>query len=609
MGLKINKFKLIFFVIVSVLFASTVALIFVNLNNKTQEPSRANDELYPKTAAELNSWLHNPIYADATIHLTKNIDLRDVTWTPVGTMNEPFRGKLIGDGGMVTIRDITISPNPNGYNFVGENISRHDRNAMIHKYDGFFGVVYGATIENVRFENVTYNFEFNINNDHGTDANVYFGSICGRSFGNTTIKNCEVRGLTVDVTHMEDSGIYGYYCSGIVGITKSLKNEYDLNKYSIDYNVSSSETIIENVIVENADIKRTGAANSKVTADSNMYFSGITYGSWYLYQTTNSVTVKNAVLWNSHGGPALGDTNYGWVQSSWIEGTNWWRIGPDAYDGNSITKTNSHGYVGEIDGTTNPVLLNLEGLTYTDYHDTVNYTFFYNSTIKYNTWGEWETKGDARTFYPSIALTNDVEYVTTSIDLIDNFDGVSSISGGSEHFQMYHYDIITAPCYVDFDYSAMYGNITIQFASNYIRLTLKTNFNSTQTQESGNNYINYFVTINPNDVPITFEPPTLAGVYMSGNSSNIKLDPTSSITVELNKSGDNYILTYKFYNKTTKNDQAVVYTISHIYYVKSYYNGLTINEGETKELKVQDMGSNTSISPVIQLKQYNINFG
>ena len=103
-------------------------------------------------AQEVNSG--NNYYAGKTVVLTKDIDLKDAEWTPIGsaTMEHGFMGNFDGKG--YTISNLSI-----------KNIAL---DADGYAYAGFFGVTEGTDkdnqnyIKNLKIENVTINTEGHI---------------------------------------------------------------------------------------------------------------------------------------------------------------------------------------------------------------------------------------------------------------------------------------------------------------------------------------------------------------------------------------------------------------------------------------------------------------
>lgn len=99
------------------------------------------------------------------ITLTADINLKDITWTPIGTdLTNSYSYKGTFDGGGHTISGLTVT---------GSN-----------QYAGLFGCIGdGSTVKNVKLENVQ------ITSD---DQYAYVGGVAGYSRGN--IENCSVSG-------------------------------------------------------------------------------------------------------------------------------------------------------------------------------------------------------------------------------------------------------------------------------------------------------------------------------------------------------------------------------------------------------------------------------
>ena len=163
-------------------------------------------------AEELNKG--NASINDKTFKLAKDIDLKNIPWTPIGTTDKSgvsFRGTFDGQGH--TISNIIINENASAY-------------------DGFFASVWGATIKNVTFEGV----------------NVEESRLAARIINaETKLENVTVNGSKVDNLFgtIENTGIVTidgnkYIADGV------LAEEMDENKLGI-YSVKGFNWFAEQV--------------------------------------------------------------------------------------------------------------------------------------------------------------------------------------------------------------------------------------------------------------------------------------------------------------------------------------------------------------------------
>lgn len=133
--------------------------------------------------------------------LTKDIDMSEETYTPIGTSSKPYSGTFDGNG--YEVQNLTISSS--------------------NKQIGLFGIINGATIKNV-----------------GVDGTIigrsWVGGIVGFvSGGNTTIKNCWNK-ATITATEGSAGGIVGYISDGNNTTIENCWNIEKVETTSANYN-------------------------------------------------------------------------------------------------------------------------------------------------------------------------------------------------------------------------------------------------------------------------------------------------------------------------------------------------------------------------------------
>ena len=226
--------------------------------------------------------------------------LEGLSWVPIGTKSEPFKGILLGNGKKIT----------------GMNINNGSSS-----YQGFFGCISGATIQDLTIEGTV-------------NADGYVGGIVGSTTGTSTIKNCTFNGSVTgsgsyvggiagfftgtlyNVTHTgttEGAGFVG----GIVGRHKSgsLTNAWNTGNVTATSSsyaggiVGSSSTTIE-------------SANNNGMVTGKQYTGGLAGGSG----TVNNSTANGTVIGTNYTGGLIGcswDTVTGCSSKGTVSGSEY----------------------------------------------------------------------------------------------------------------------------------------------------------------------------------------------------------------------------------------------------------------------------------------------
>ena len=136
------------------------------------------------TAQELDAIRHNP---DKSYELVSDIDLSDIDWVPIGSIDHPFTGKISG----------------NGHRIVGLTISGD------HTQAGLFGMVQGAVFDRIILESPS------INISHNEFGNI--GSLVASMQGGL-IKNCGIMNgkITASIGNQSNVGGLIGYANGFV---------------------------------------------------------------------------------------------------------------------------------------------------------------------------------------------------------------------------------------------------------------------------------------------------------------------------------------------------------------------------------------------------------
>jgi len=297
--------------IISIMLAFVLTLVFAISIMHIVEGEKRKDinnvragyyyEINSGDESNLRSYLSSSTSSSDEFIICEDLDFSGITWTPVGTMAAPFKGQLIGNsenGGIVTIKNITINITTTQTNSRSYMLSPSGTAVFAYRFDGFFGVVQGATIKNIRFENVTYNVTNYLEFYDKQIYEIYFGTICGRALGSTIIENCEVVNLTVKA--LEGNQSCNYSIAALVGKSAAIGSiRYNTTEYST-YNDAYSKknplsasgttlTTIKNCVIRgdvNVDIE--GRGDCKKSYAHNVNYYHITHaGSLYVENVLN----------------------------------------------------------------------------------------------------------------------------------------------------------------------------------------------------------------------------------------------------------------------------------------------------------------------------------
>lgn len=163
--------------------------------------------------------------AGTTIKLTRDINLSNKNWTPIGTTGKPFNGNFDGQGHTISNLYISLAGKtsaPSGlFGYVwqggttfknltldGVNINTRNGNGKASTTGALIGSANLGTVENVTVKNVNIK------------AYRQAGGICGMSYGN--FKNCLVENADINLTlEPVGNGVYnnGDKAGGLVGLS------------------------------------------------------------------------------------------------------------------------------------------------------------------------------------------------------------------------------------------------------------------------------------------------------------------------------------------------------------------------------------------------------
>lgn len=190
-------------------------------------------------AQQVNSGVKK--YVEGHVKLSSNIDLQDMSWTPIGpSWTSPFRGHFDGAG----------------YTISGLNVTN------ARTYYGFFGCLDNAAVENLTLKGQVYCAE----------PYARVGGLAGYAIGDVTIRNC---GSAANVSALARG------CEGVGGLVGGYED-------GIEYKWEDHKMVIENaynagnVVCTGTDANATigglVGGNKNCVQLKNCYNAGMVYG-------------------------------------------------------------------------------------------------------------------------------------------------------------------------------------------------------------------------------------------------------------------------------------------------------------------------------------------
>lgn len=220
--------------------ANKAQTVTVTLDGVTGDGSASNPyiigskEALVYFAQQVNSGVTK--YVKGHVKLSSNIDLQDMSWTPIGpSWTSPFRGHFDGAG----------------YTISGLNVTN------ARTYYGFFGCLDNATVEKLTLKGQVYCAE----------PYARVGGLAGYAIGDVTIRNC---GSAVNVSALARG------CEGVGGLVGGYED-------GIEYKWEDHKMVIENAY---------NAGNVVCTGtDANATIGGLVGGNKNCVQLENCYNV------------------------------------------------------------------------------------------------------------------------------------------------------------------------------------------------------------------------------------------------------------------------------------------------------------------------------
>lgn len=226
------------------------------------------------------------MYMGEYFQLTRNIDLENKEWTPIGNGDHGFYGNFSGkksSGGNYTISGLKINYTANKSNQYG--------------LFGYFATAYGQQ-SSATISNVTVSGSITVN----STAQVYAGGIVGSCAGKTNIKDC-ISLCTIEVT-----GSHQIRVGGIAGRLDTTESNIENCQNEGNITIKGESTNQYNPVVAGAIIGHTITAKLTMTGCTNKgtikndmtgtapQVIGIGGLIGYVYQAGSNLPDYNAVL-------------------------------------------------------------------------------------------------------------------------------------------------------------------------------------------------------------------------------------------------------------------------------------------------------------------------
>ncbi len=210
-----------------ILFISGILMLVIvmtGLSSPTQ-PNNTTNSYEVSSKAELTNALSQQNMLSSTIVLTADIDFGDALWTPIGSSEHPFTGKIYGNGH--TLSNITITP------VSGEGVV----------YGGLIAYAKNATINGIFLKNITYSEA--ITATHETTTN--FGLLCGFA-EDCQISKCQIENsCSITLANKDKNRLK---VGGLVGLVKNSQISYCYSNAKINATVSNISTSVQNSAVD-----------------------------------------------------------------------------------------------------------------------------------------------------------------------------------------------------------------------------------------------------------------------------------------------------------------------------------------------------------------------
>ena len=262
-------------------------------------------------------------HKDSYFSLANDIDLNGVSFEPIGSIDEPFNGKLKGNNHK--IKNLKIEKDENSKNL------------------GFFGVINTAVITGLNIENADIT--------GGSRIGILAGSSIENANGASSIANCNVSGK---VTGYGQDVIKAVTIGGFIGFNDGNNTVEGGSWGSYVYSTIENSTADVLVTAETQNAEDAGRVGGFVGFNRGIISNSKAYGEVHGYNTTggfvgsNFEQISNCVSYGdvfgavSVGGFAGASTAYTTIKNSASLG--------DVFADNSVSGMYAGGFIGGASG-------------------------------------------------------------------------------------------------------------------------------------------------------------------------------------------------------------------------------------------------------------------
>lgn len=208
--------------------------------NKSEFASGEGTQESPYVVAEDYQWLNVAKHPDACFELAADINLGDYdTVSPTGTSDAPFEGTIDGKNHAIVGATIKSSHTP-----------------------GLFGVLSGATVKNLRFENSS------VAMTSGYSDGEYMGSFVGIARKGAEIENCHTKNISL--TFYSQTSYFNF----VGGFAGSIESVSSVNYCSCDVKISCSSGKYPGFWIGGFAVTVSGSAVDCCSVTGSMTFPG-----------------------------------------------------------------------------------------------------------------------------------------------------------------------------------------------------------------------------------------------------------------------------------------------------------------------------------------------
>ncbi len=314
-----------------VLITAIIVVFLVMTGTKTKGINNNPPKTYEvSTASELLTALNKSNGLTSTIIIKNDLDFSNANWSPIGTKQKPFSGKIYGNDFTISNINIIVS-NDEGENYAGlfgyikdayiyklklDNVDITSQKELVYKVNHNFGFVCGYA-ENSTIKLCEVSNTCDLVLEHSKQSTFSIGGIAGGVINSTISNSGSNANISATCQSVElSNGNLNYYLGGVVGYFNSSNIIGSYSKGEVNCSITSTteqeiQTFVGGIIgyniaqnPSNKYIKNCyfiGKINSStVSANKNQYIAGIVaYGANQSSLQNNIVLNLNSFVLNA----------------------------------------------------------------------------------------------------------------------------------------------------------------------------------------------------------------------------------------------------------------------------------------------------------------------